>query len=87
MRQLRQLEALLDGIPVWGQILIGLFLVVYSILSVYGRMNPSVGRKLFSKIPESEIKTNKLHILSYTVVPVFVTLGYFILLFNKYSGS
>ncbi len=71
----------------WGQILIGLFLVVYSILSVYGRMNPSVGKKLFSKIPKSEIRTNKLHILSYTVVPIIVTLGYFVLLFNKYSGS
>ncbi len=87
MRQLRQLEALLDGIPVWGQVLIGIFLVAYSVLSIYGRFNPSVGKKLFSKIPESEIRTNKIHILSYTVVPIFVTLGYFVLLFNKYSGS
>jgi hypothetical protein len=54
---------------------------------VYGRFNPGVGKKIFSKIPESEIRTNKIHILGYTVIPVIVTVGYFFLLFNKYAGS
>ncbi len=87
MRLLRQLEGLIEGLPPWGQVLLGLFLGAYSILSVYGRFNPGVGKKLFSKIPESEIRTNKIHILGYTVIPVIVTVGYFFLLFNKYAGS
>lgn len=84
MRALRQLEALIDQMPLWGQIAVGAFLVIYSILSVYGRINPSLGRKVFSKIPESEIRTNKPHIMGYTVIPVLVTIGYLILLINKY---
>ncbi len=78
---------MVEELPLWGQILLGLFLGAYSILSVYGRFNPGFGKKLFSKIPESEIRTNKIHILGYTVIPVIVTVGYFFLLFNKYAGS
>ena len=83
MRILRQLEAQIDQMPQWAQILVGVFLVVYSILSIYGRINPRVGKKVFSKIPEAEIRTNKGHIIGYTVIPVIVTIGYFFLLCSR----
>ena len=83
MRLLQQLEAQIDQMPPWAQILVGVFLVVYSILSIYGRIKPRFGKKIFSKIPEAEIRTNTGHIIGYTVIPVIVTAGYFFLLCNR----
>jgi hypothetical protein len=74
----------MDQMPLWGQVLVGALLIVFSILSTYGRINPKVGAKVFSKIPESEIRTNKAHILSYTIIPIVVTIGYLVVFLNKY---
>ncbi len=84
MRQFQQLQQLIDQIPPWGQIAIAILLVLYSILSIYGRINTRVGAKVFSKIPESEIRTNKVHIVSYTIIPVIVTVGYLYLLSQRH---
>lgn len=74
MRTLRQLEALVGQLPVWGQILLAAFLVLFSVASVYGRINPRFGAKVFSRIPEDQIQTNVFHIVWYTVFPVVATL-------------
>ena len=87
MRILRQLEGLIDGLPPWGQILLGVALLAYSILSIYGRVNVSVGKKIFSKVPEDQIRSNWVHIIGYTVVPVIVTVGYFFLLYAKHFAG
>ncbi len=85
MKTLRQLQGLVDQMPLWGQVLVGIGLLVYSVLSIYGRMNPNFGKKIFSKIPAEEIRTNKIHIIGYTIIPVVVTIGYLILLGLKYG--
>jgi hypothetical protein len=83
---LRQLSQMLDSMPVWLQFVIAVGLVAYSAAAVYGRIDPGFGAKVFSKIPEDEIQTNKSHILQYTVIPVAVTFGYLALLAVKYLG-
>ena len=87
MRFLRQLEGLIEGWPLWGQILLGVALLAYSVLSIYGRFNTTLGSKIFSKIPEEEIRTNWIHIIGYTIVPVIITVGYFLLLYSKHFGG
>ena len=85
MRLLYQLENMVHQWPLWAQLGAGAFLVVYSVASVYGRINPRFGIKIFSRVPEAEIRTNKGHIISYTVVPVIVTVGYALILLRLYS--
>ena len=72
--------------PVWLQVAIAIGLVAYSFVSVYGRINLQFGAKAFSKIPESEIRENKAHIIQYTVIPLLVTVGYLGLLVTKYTS-
>lgn len=84
MRQIHQLEQFIDQIPPWGQFLIALFLLVFSILSLYGRYNTKVGSKVFSKIPADQIRSNWGHIIGYTIIPIIVTVGYFVLLAERY---
>jgi len=86
MRPLHQLSQMLDTLPVWGQVLIAIGLVAYSILAIYGRINLKFGEKAFSKIPGDQIRSNVPHIIQYTVIPVFVTIGYLTLLVAKYTG-
>lgn len=83
---LRQLSNLLGVLPVWAQVAIALFLVSFSVVTVYGRMNVDFGAKVFSRVPKEEIRTDKGHIFEYTVVPVIVTAGYLILLFARYAA-
>ena len=83
MRVLNYFDGLVDSLPSWGQIVLALFLVTFSVLSVYGRINTRFGGKIFSKIPESEIRSNLFHIFRYTIVPVSITLGYLALLLKK----
>ena len=86
MRQLQNLAEMLDSMPVWGQYALAAFLVVYSIVSIYGRINVNFGAKVFSKIPPNEIRTNQGHILAYTGIPLALTIGYLILLWAKHTG-
>ena len=79
-RQLRQLSDIIDQVPPWGQALIAVGLICFSLLSIYGRINTTFGAKIFSKIPEKDIRTNKAHITQYTVIPVMVTISYLFLL-------
>lgn len=84
MRLLRQFSQMLDSLPVAAQILIAVGLVAFSFVTIYGRINLNFGSKAFSKIPREEIRSNLGHIINYTVVPVIVTIGYLILLVEKY---
>ncbi len=86
MRQLRQLSEMLDSMPVWVQFAIAAVLILYSFVSVYGRINLQFGAKAFSRIDKSEIRENKVHIFQYTIVPLFVTIGYLALLLSKYTS-
>lgn len=76
MKMLRQLDAMLGDMPPWVQFAIATFLTAYAIASVYGRFNVSFGKRIFSKIPQEEIQSNVGHIISYTVVPCIVWLGF-----------
>jgi heat shock protein HslJ len=51
-------------------------------MSIYGRINLRFGAKIFSKIHPHEIRTNQAHILSYTGIPLTVTIGYLLLLYG-----
>ncbi|MCB1033223.1 MAG: hypothetical protein KDD47_05255 [Acidobacteria bacterium] len=82
MRFLRQLGEIVHNLPLWGQVLLGLALVAFSAASVYGRINTGFGAKVFSKIPEEEIRTNTFHIIWYTVVPVLATIYFFVLVLS-----
>ena len=84
--KIRQLQLMIEDLPLWGKIALGSFFVIYSILSIYGRFNVKLGHKLFSRIPENEIRTNKTHILSYTIIPIIVTMTYFYL-WITYTGA
>lgn len=77
----RQLEQLTDTFPVWLKIVIGIFFLSFSIVSVYGRININFGNKIFSRIPKDQIRTNLFHIFQYTIIPVLVTVYYFYLAF------
>lgn len=87
MRLFRQLENVVEGLPLWGQILLGLALLTFSAVSIYGRFDTRFGAKVFSKIPEEEIRTNTFHIIGYTVVPVLATIYVFVLLLSSGGGS
>ncbi len=84
MRALEQLSRLYDSMPIWLRVVVGLFLVGFSFASVYGRIDTRFGRSLFSRIPESEIRSDVGHILGYTVVPVLVTLGFAALVITRW---
>lgn len=87
MRQLRQLAGMLDSMPIWAQFAIAAGLLAYSFVAIYGRMNVDFGAKVFSKVPRDQIRTNQVHILQYTIIPVAVTVAYLLLLFAKYSAG
>lgn len=69
-----------DKVPHWGQMIIALALLIFSLLSLYGRLDLRVGSRLFKKTPDHEIRTNVGHIIRYTIVPLILTVFYFILL-------
>lgn len=58
-------------------------LVLFCLVSVYGRINLEFGSKMFSRIPPSEIRMNWEHIIRYTVTPLILTLGYLYLLLTN----
>ena len=68
MKILRELEQWNATLPVWGQALIFIALVLFSVLSVYGRINTGFGAKLFSRVSEDQIRSNIGHIVQYTVI-------------------
>ena len=80
MRQLRDLNQMIDQMPMWGQYVLAVLLIAFAVASVYGRLNPKFGAELFSKVPEEEIRSNVGHIIRYTVVPSVVCVLYVVLL-------
>jgi len=86
MRMLDNLSPLIDQMPPWAQWLVAAGLVLFSIVSIYGRINVKFGAKVFSKVPAEEIRTNIPHIIGYTVIPVIVTVVYLWLFISKQCG-
>lgn len=82
-----KLSRLLETIPVWGQILIAIFLVGFSIVSVYGRIDLGFGAKAFSRIPRHRLRSDVGHIVQYTVIPVITTIGFLVLLYLHHFGE
>ncbi len=76
MGLLRNLPVLVDQMPGWAQILVGIVLVSFALASIYGRINPDFGIKIFSRIPKENIRSNIGHIIQYTVMPIVVTIVY-----------
>ena len=62
--RLRQVETFIETAPMWAQIAMGLFLVVISIGSIYGRINTKFGAKVFTKIPADQIRTERCVVLN-----------------------
>lgn len=58
------------------QVLVAIGLVAYSLVSIYGRINPKFGARVFSRIPADRIRRDSVHIVRYTIIPVLVTVGY-----------
>jgi hypothetical protein len=85
VRQLRRLNQLLESMPVWAQILVAVFLTAFAVATIYGRIDPAIGRRLFSRIPTEEIRTNVGHIIQYTVIPVIVWIGFLVLLASHHG--
>jgi hypothetical protein len=82
---LRNLLRLMDEMPVWAQLVVAALLVLYAVASVYGRIDTRFGSKIFSRIPERELRTNMGHIFQYTVMPVIVCLGFLFVLIARHS--
>jgi len=61
------------------KIFLGIWFVGMSILSVYARINTKFGAKIFTKVPENELRTNMWHITEYTIIPIIVTIFYLVL--------
>jgi hypothetical protein len=87
MNRLRNLEAMIDALPPWAQIAVAVALVAFSLASIYGRINPKFGGKIFSRVPEEEIQTNVWHIVRYTLIPVIVTATYLVLLWGDVTQT
>jgi hypothetical protein len=65
MRLLADLPTMVDQMPGWAQIVVGILLVVFSLASIYGRVNVDFGSKIFSRIPKEELKSNIGHIFGH----------------------
>ena len=74
-----------EGLPFWGQMSLLAFLALLSILSIYGRINVDFGAKCFSRISKEQIRSSKIHIFQYTVLPIIATLFYIWLLSQQYN--
>ena len=68
----RNLTKHVETLPLWAQIAFGLALLSFTLVSIYGRVNLKVRARVFSKVPEDEIRTDWSHIIRYTVVPAVV---------------
>jgi hypothetical protein len=79
----RNLERLFDGLSPTLRLVIAAALVAFSLASIYGRINTRCGAKIFSKVPEQEIRSNRWHPVRYTVIPVLVTAGFLSLLATR----
>jgi len=69
-----------DKLPHWGRMIVALTLLLFSLLSLYGRLDLRVGSRLFKKIPDHEIRSNWSHIVLYTILPLVLTVFYYSLL-------
>ena len=76
----RQLKDLMPALPLEFKIVLGLFFLLISVISVYGRINLNFGMNVFSRVRNrEEIRKNAWHIFQYTLIPVLVTIYYFYL--------
>ncbi|MEO1283142.1 MAG: hypothetical protein AAFV69_15595 [Pseudomonadota bacterium] len=76
MQTLNEIDQLFELMPAWLRVVLLVFFIGFSVLSVYARINLNVGEKVFSRIPRSRIRRNVGHILQYTILPTIVAAYY-----------
>lgn len=80
MDRWKNLSLVFDTMPVPAQIFVGLFLLAFACASLYARLNLKFGAAVFPGYPPEKLRTDKLHIIAYTGIPVFLALFFFGLL-------
>ncbi|MDF2378285.1 MAG: hypothetical protein P1U81_18755 [Verrucomicrobiales bacterium] len=80
MDRWKNLSLVFDTMPVPAQIFVGLFLLAFAGASLYARLNVKFGAAVFPGFPPERLRTDKLHIIAYTGIPVFLALFFFGLL-------
>lgn len=80
MEKWTNLSLVFETMPVPAQVFVGMFLLFFAGASLYARINTKFGATVFPGFPEERLRTDKLHILAYTGIPVFLALFFFSLL-------
>ncbi|MDF1657389.1 MAG: hypothetical protein P1U58_07240 [Verrucomicrobiales bacterium] len=80
MERWTNLSLVFDTMPVPAQIFVGLFLLAFAGASLYARLNLKFGATVFPGFPPEKLRTDKLHIIAYTGIPVFLAVFFFSLL-------
>lgn len=76
MHTLNEIDQLFELMPAWLRVVLLVVFVGFSVLSVYARIDLSVGEKVFSRIPRNRIRRNVRHIAQYTILPTIVAAYY-----------
>ena len=76
MHILNEIDRLFELSPAWLRVVLLVFFIGFSMLSVYARINLSVGEKVFSRIPRNRIRRSIGHIVQYTILPTIVAAYY-----------
>lgn len=87
MKMIFNLRQMLSVMPLWVQLFLGAFLLIISMVSLYGRINLAFGARVFSRIPVAKIRKNIPHIIQYTIIPLIVTAYYFCMLIVIYTEN
>lgn len=80
MQKWTNLSLVFDTMPLPAQIFVGLFLLAFAGASLYARISPAFGATVFPGFPPERLRTDKLHIIAYTGIPVFLAVFFFALL-------
>ncbi|MEM6915220.1 MAG: hypothetical protein AAF491_01540 [Verrucomicrobiota bacterium] len=66
-----------ETMPLAAQIFVGLVLLSFAGASVYSRINLKFGATVFPDFPAEKLRTDKIHIIAYTGIPVLLALLFF----------
>ena len=72
--------------PNWLRVLLLVFFVGFSLISIFGRINLNFGEKVFSRVSRNRIRGDFGHIVAYTIIPTIVA-GYYVYLFVKWADG
>ena len=81
-----KLSQAFETMPLAAQFFVGLVLLAFAGASVYSRINLKFGAAVFPGYPPERLRTDKIHIIAYTGIPVFLALMFFGLLGTYHFG-